>query len=733
MHGRLGRAAGVFVLSSVLVPVGVIATVLASFIFMPLPATLPRAKGGVASRISHVYDIHGRQEIALFREFETDIPFRKSDVPRVLKQAVVASEDRRFYSHGGVDVVAATRALYADLRGRRYAQGGSTITQQYVKNAYINRERTLVRKVREAVLASQLDRQQSKEEILYRYLSTIYLGGGAYGVGAASQTYFRKPVKDLTLSESALLAGIIPAPTAYDPRANPAAAEQRRILALGKMLDQHRITQAQYDAAAAEKVTLVSSKGPPKGPITAIYQAEQQQTAYPYFVDYLRRYLTAKYGPEKVFRGGLRIQSTLDVDLQSLADKTVADALKGTQPPLEMSLVSVEPPTGFVRALVGGRDFAASQVNLALGQCAKSVVEQETAGAPVCLDGGGTGRQPGSAFKPFTLAKAFEEGMSPSKFYSAPTTYHVPGCVGDQCTIHNVEGEAFGGATLRTATWHSVNTVFAQLIRDVGVKETAEMAHRLGLTMVGPNGKDARGRTYGVSLTLGAQETSPLDMAGAYSVFAARGLQALPTPVVKVIDATGAVLEDNTRPSTKRVLNEVVADNVTDVLRGVITSGTGTAADIGRPAAGKTGTSENFGNAWFCGFSPTLSTAVWMGYADAPRPLRGIKGVGKVYGGTIPAQTWHNFMSSALKDVPATDFNEPAPISPIADELKRLARGGIDAGDRRKPLDSPTGGPYIVTPQPVRPEPPSVTTTTGYYYFGPQETTTTTRRRPLFP
>jgi penicillin-binding protein 1A len=600
---------------------------------------------------------------------------------------------------------------------------------------YTGSKRTFSRKLKEAVIASRIDRKLDKDEILYRYLSTIYLGGGAYGVGAASQSYFRKQVSQLTLSESALLAGILPAPTTFDPRSNPAGAEQRRLRVLDLMRDQGRITQQQYDAARPEKVVAVTAAGPPKGPATVVYPPEQEPTAYPYFIDYLRRYLTAKYGPEKVFRGGLRIQSTLDVDLQRQAEQAVGNTLSGTKPPLDMSLVAVEPPTGFVKALIGGRDFAASQVNLALGKCSKSAVLAELPDGPMCMDGGGTGRQPGSAFKPFTLAKAFEEGMSPSKVYAAPHVYTVPGCVGNQCTIHNVEGEGGGSADLRTATAQSINTVFAQLIRDVGVKDVAELAHRVGLTMVGPNGRDANGQPYGVSLTLGAQEVSPLDMASAYSVFAARGLQARPTPVVKVLDNNGVVLEDNTRPTQKRVLSEVVADNVTDVLRGVITGGTGTAANIGRPAAGKTGTSENFGNAWFCGFTPTLSTAVWMGYADAPRPMHGIKGVGSVYGGTLPAATWHDFMTAALKDVPVTDFNQPAPIEPIADELRRNARGGFDPGDQSVPQNSPLGGPYVVTPDAPHPEPPALAPPTTVFFGPPEESTTTTtiRRRGLFP
>src|SRR6266566_2124151 len=287
---RIFRAAFVFVASSVLVPLGTLATVLGAFLFLPLPATLPKPKPGVASSMSHVYDINGN-EIAVFREFETDIPVRKEDIPQVLKDAVVSIEDRRFYSHGGVDPQGTMRAMWADIRGEPI-QGGSTITQQYVKNAYTGQNRSVARKVREAILASQLDRQAPKDEILYRYLSTIYLGGGAYGVGAATQTYFRKPITQLTLSEAALLAGVIRAPSYYDPRLNPDGAESRRELVLQKMLDQHRITPEQFAQAAPAHVFVVGAGAPaPKGRHTDIYPPERQQTQFPYFLDYVSKYL----------------------------------------------------------------------------------------------------------------------------------------------------------------------------------------------------------------------------------------------------------------------------------------------------------------------------------------------------------------------------------------------------------------------------------------------------------
>src|SRR5947209_3008051 len=541
MH-RAIRAAVVFIASSILVPIGTVGTVLGAFLFLPLPATLPKPKPGVASSLSHVYDINGN-EIAVFRQYETSIPVQQKDIPEILKQAVVSIEDKRFYSHGGVDPQGTLRAMWADIRGEAI-QGGSTITQQYVKNTYTGRTRSVARKVREAILASQIDRQAPKDEILYRYLSTIYLGGGAYGVGAATQTYFRKPVTQLTLAEAALLAGVIRAPSYYDPRLNPEGAESRRELVLQQMLDQKRITPDQFNAAMAARVFVVGGTAPqPKGPVTAIYPPEHQQTQFPYFVDYVSKYLVAKYGHDKVYRGGLRIQTSLDPNLQTLAEGAVAGALKGTKPPREMSLVSVEPQTGFVKALVGGRDFGASQVNLALGACpppakpeqpGSDVSPPPPSDQSICVPGGG-GRQPGSSFKPFTLAKAFEEGITPERVYSAPTAYTYPHCVataGSSCTVHNVEGEGGGAMSLRSATVHSVNTVFAQLIGNVGVKPTAELAHRLGITRVNPDGTDAvTGRAFQSSITLGSPDVAPVDMAAAFSVFAARGLQNVATPI----------------------------------------------------------------------------------------------------------------------------------------------------------------------------------------------------------
>ena len=695
---RLPQAIAAFVCVAIIMPIGVAGVSLASYIFLPLPTPeLPEPKIDIEpSRITKIYDAAGN-EIGVLRKFDTKIPVKPEDIPDVLKQAVVAVEDQRFYSHSGFDLQASMRALWADINGRAVVQGGSTITQQYVKSVYTGGERTFSRKLKEAVIASRIDRQLDKDDILFRYLSTIYLGGGAYGVGAAAESYFRKPVSELNLSESALLAGVIRAPSELEPRANPAAAEANRVRALDLMLAQRRISQAQYDEAAVARIVNVGSDPAADGPATLVYPLELQSATEPYYVDAVRQYLSVKYGDDLIYRGGLRVETALDPKMQTQAEKAVADSLSGTQAPLEMAMVAIEPGTGFVKALVGGRDFAASQVNLALGAC---VEQPEDKAAPLCLAGGGSGRQSGSAFKPITLAAAFEQGIGPGRVYSGPSTYRVPNCSGSFCTVSNVESGGYGAITLRQATAYSVNTVYAQLIRDVGVEETAEMAHRLGLTTVRPDGTRPDGQTYGIALTLGAAETSPWDMAAAYSVFANRGVQMPATPVVKVTDAEGNVLEDNTKRKGKRVLTEVVADNLNDVLKGVVEFGTGTNAAIGRDGgtAGKTGTSENFGDAWFVGYTPALATAVWMGYSDSrDKPLRNIKGVNPVYGGTIPARTWKAFMGEALKDAPEAKFPAPASLA-----------GEVVAGPRRAPEDT-----QITTPIQIVLGPPPTTIPTG--------------------
>jgi penicillin-binding protein 1A len=676
---QVAKAVATFLVVTLLIPLVTAGTALASIVYLPLPAPpLPEPKPGIESRITRIFDAAGK-EIGLLRKFDTSIPVEASDIPEVLKQAVVSVEDKRFYSHGGIDPIGALRALWADVRGRQVVQGGSTITQQYVKNVFTSGERTLARKIREAVLASQLDRKVTKDEILYRYLSNIYLGGGAYGIGAAAESYFKKPVNELTASESAMLAGLISAPSDFEPRSNPTQAEINRVFVLDEMLAQGRIDHFRHAEAVAQKLFFPTSETPkPSGPATIVHPLELQSASEPYYVDYVRRYLSSKYGADIVYRGGLRVETALDPRLQALAVDSVRKALSGTNPPLEMSLVTVEPGTGFVRALVGGRDFSKSQVNLALGRCLEDYEPPKE--GPLCLDGGGSGRQPGSSMKPVTLAKAYEEGIGPGRVYSGPGTYRIPGCGGSQCTIHNVESGSYGSISLKQATAFSVNTVYAQLVEDVGVTETAEMANRLGLTMVDPEGIQRLGENagdpYGPTLTLGAAEVSPLDMAAAYGVFAARGLQFSATPIVKVTDANGKILEDNTKRQGKRVLAEAVADNVTDALKGVINSGTGRGADIGRPdgSAGKTGSTDDNADAWFVGYTPALSTAIWMGYSDSnTKSLKNIKGVSTVYGGTIPASTWKAYMGEALKGAPAADFPKPAALA-----------GDISAGARRQ-------------------------------------------------
>ncbi|MGH9004951.1 MAG: transglycosylase domain-containing protein, partial [Acidimicrobiia bacterium] len=354
------------------------------------------------------------------------------------------------------------------------------------------------------------------------------------------------------------------------------------------------------------------------------------------------------------------------------------------------------PQTGFVRAIVGGRNWDASQVNLALGRL-----------------GGGSGRQAGSAFKPFVLARAFEAGVAPTKTYSAPSCITPRGFTAPVC---NYEGGSFGSANLSRAMASSINTVFVQLIVDVGIKQTAEVAKRLGISSI-----DLNKPVYG-GIAIGTQEVSPLDMSSAFGVFAARGLRAEPTPVLRVVQRDGSVLEDNTAGDrTTRVLEEPVADNMNKILTGVVEAGTGTAAKIGRPAAGKTGTSEEYQNAWFVGYTPILSTAVWVGHKEGNIPLRGVRGVGSVAGGTWPARLWHDYMIEAMRGVPSTEFTQPAPIESLADRAKREARGGFDLGGQIDAPGIPGGLNYYPNPPlPVATAPTTSTTAP------PLETTTTT-------
>ena len=352
------------------------------------------------------------------------------------------------------------------------------------------------------------------------------------------------------------------------------------------------------------------------------------------------------------------METSLDPRLQAAAEASVTKTLQGTPAGLEMALVSLDPRNGLVRALVGGRDFAKSNVNLALGNCAAvKPVEPKPARRSPRLHRrrrrrppAGLGLQARSPWPPPSTP-----GIKSTETYRGPGAYTYPNCSGEGCTVRNTESGSYGSLTLAQATAYSVNTVFAQLILDVGIKETAQMANRLGITMVDPEGNLPSGEPYGPSLTLGAAEVSPLDMAAAFGVFAARGQQFPASPVVKVTDPDGKVLEDNTTRRPERVLTQAVADEMNSVLTGVVDFGTGAGADIGRPGgtAGKTGTSEGFGDAWFVGYTPELSTSVWMGYADSRKAMENIKGTARVFGGTLPAATWKDYMTKALTGVPA--------------------------------------------------------------------------------
>ena len=677
----VGAARSVFrlgVTAVVLVVVALVAgaTAIVTYILMPLPVNLPEERLQPERQASTVFALDGT-EIGQFKGVETQVEISAEDIPDTIRRAVVAAEDHRFFNHRGVDWQAIGRAVHEDLKARDFVQGGSTITQQLIRNLYTGSEKTVGRKAREALLAIQAERVYSKEKILARYLNTVYLGESTFGVEAASQSYFRKPARELTLSEAALLAGVIPAPSVYSPRADPELAEGRRQLVLD-LLTRYRMATPEEVAAARAERPLVHP--PPK-----------VETQHPWFMDYLRVYLlnVKGYTAQQVYGGSLRIETTFDPRLQEAAERAVARLDNPRDP--EVALVAVEPQTGFVRAVVGGRDWETSQVNLALGRL-----------------GGGSGRQAGSSFKPYVLAKAFEHGFRPEKRYRAPSCARPRGFDKPVC---NYGFSGYGSVDLRTAMHKSINTVFAQLIADVGVKPTAELALRLGI-----NGIDLNQKQYGV-LALGTQETSPLEQASAFGVFANHGLRVEPTPVVRILDVEGNTVEDNRQPDGKRVLSEAVADNVTSVLQGVVAKGTGRRADIGRPAAGKTGTSENWENAWFVGYTPTLSTAVWMGHPQANVTMANVHGVPHVVGGSLPAMIWHDFMVEAVKDVEPLPFNVAAPLPSRAEleakarvvaEKRLTERAGFDIPPPRGIEDLPPGGPlWRPAPDPTAKAPPA--------------------------
>jgi penicillin-binding protein 1A len=468
----------------------------------------------------------------------------------------------------------------------------------------------------------------------------------------------------------------------------------------------------------------LATNGPAPGPATVVYPPETQQSSDPYFTDYVWRWLEAHLpgGIDQIYQGGLRIDTTLDPVAQAAAHEQVAGFLDGTEPDLRTSLVAVEPPTGYVRAFVSGRDFATDQVNYALGGVSGGGV-----------GGGGSGRQTGSAFKPFVLAQALSEGITPDTTYSGRPHDVSEACGPDDPVLDNYEGAGYGTLDLRTATWKSVNTVYTRLILDVGVDKTMALAKAMGLTGV----RDYDPAVHCASVALGAESVSPLDMASAYGVFAARGLRAEPTPVLRVTDRDGNVLIDNSQPTTARVLPEDVADNVTGILQGVLTSGTAAGRGLDRPAAGKTGTTQDNKDAWFVGYTPTLATAVWIGYENkteaTSKKLHNIKGVRNVTGGTHPARIWQAFMKSALAEVPITQFSEPAPIQSVPDAAKLEARNGFQPGRRMYPAGDPSGGTYVEDPGPPEADVPTTTTTT----LPPPTTTTlppstTTTRGGLF-
>jgi membrane peptidoglycan carboxypeptidase len=628
----------------------------------PLQDALP-----TPPQTSVVYAADGRTVLArlVLDEDRKVVPLK--DIPHKVRNAVVAIEDDRFFEHGGIDMRGILRAAVADLRKGTIAQGGSTLTQQYIKKVVTGDSRTLDRKLREAMYAVELERRWSKSQILEAYLNQAYFGDGVYGIATAAQHYFGgKSLRRLTLAEAAALAATIQAPN----RLKPTRAKDnkpRRMAVLDRMQERGFASAASVARAKKEKLKV------------KLFTASTRQ---PYFVEYIKQQLLhdpaydkvlGKEDTEKrkrmVFQGGLKIYTTLEPKRQAQARAAVANQLWsrfGRNGNPTGAVASVDPNTGRILALYGGREnFKRSQVDLATAR-------------------GGSGFQPGSSFKVFYLVAALEKGISAGKVYNSPARITIPD---RRCyTGYNTpwspgnagDGEA-GVFNMYQATAHSVNTYFAQLAMDTGIERAIEAARRMGISVPPRGSKDYNDHWNVCSSVLGVVPVSVLDMASAYGVLANNGVRC-PAFSIARIDAPGKELFER-KPDCRRVIQPKIASTVTAMLRGVVTGGTGGAAALpGRPVAGKTGTAQEYQSAFFNGYTPQLATSVWVGFTPKPVPMRTQNGGRPVYGGTFPAMIFHDYMTAALAGAPVEGF-PAAPPPPAPPKVGVPSVVGLSQGD----------------------------------------------------
>ena len=600
---------------------------------------------------TYVYAADGHTVLSILRGSQARIVVPSDKISPWLKHAIVAIEDKRFYEHRGVDVRGMARALWADISNRGTVQGGSTITQQFVKNAYLTNQKTIGRKLTEAALAWQLEQKWKKDQILTAYLNTVYFGNGAYGVEQAARVYFHHRADQMKPAEAALLAGIPEDPSVWDPVSHPVAAKLRRDVVLRQLYLQGYLTQSQY----------VNSRVYPMPDPSKVSLPSTQGIAGPYFANYVKDQLVKHYGPRRTFGGGLKVITTLRGDLQQIARDAIASTLPLSSGPTA-ALVVLDAHTGAVLAMVGGENYHKSQFNLA------------TQGE----------RQPGSSFKPFVLATALKQGIAPSSILTSSKQVTI-NADGRLWVVNNFEGEALGPIDLGKAIAYSDNSVFSQLTAIVGPRNVRDTARALGFTT------PLQGY---FAIGLGAEPATPLEMARAYTSIADGGDR---------ID--GSIFGNEPRTITKvkvggsTQVNKVVAHPalgtaeeshtraaiIDSLLQGVVQYGTGTAAALpGRQVAGKTGTTENYGDAWFVGYTPQLVAAVWVGFPDKLIPMLTEFHGHPVAGGTFPALIWKAFMSKALelnryKQAPPEYF--PSPPSLYAAPVTVVNRGGVLARD----------------------------------------------------